>query len=56
MSGEPLQDYWSSGLHFSVEKYHTMIDLNEVDIRIYLAVKSILRGRKAEVNITFVGT
>ena len=57
MSGERLQDHWSSGLQFSVEKYHTMIDLNEVDIRIYLAVKSyILHGRKAEVNITFVGT
>ena len=37
-------------------KYYTIIDFNEVDIRIYRPEKVIIhRGRKAEVNITFKG-
>ena len=37
-------------------KYYTIIDFNEVDIRIYLPEKVIFhRGRQAEVNITFEG-
>ena len=36
--------------------YYTIIDFNEVDIRIYLPEKVIIhRGRKTEVNITFKG-
>ena len=34
--------------------YYTIIDFNELDIRIYLPEKVIIhRGRLAEVNITF---
>ena len=37
-------------------EYYTIIDFNEVDIRIYLPKKVIIyRGRQAEVNITFKG-
>ena len=36
--------------------YYTIIDFNEVDIRIYLPEKVIFhRGRLAKVNITFKG-
>ena len=36
-----------------VKKYYTIIDFDEVDIRIYLPEKVIIhRGRQAEVNIT----
>ena len=36
--------------------HYTMIDFNEVDIRIYLPEKVIIhRGCEAEVNITFKG-
>ena len=36
--------------------YYTIIDFNEVDIRIYQPEKVIIhQGRKAEVNITFTG-
>ena len=36
--------------------YYTIIDFNEVDIRIYLPEKVIIhQGRQAEVNITFKG-
>ena len=36
--------------------YYTIIDFNEVDIRIYLPDKNYIhRGRKAEVNIIFEG-
>ena len=36
--------------------YYTIIDFNEVDIRIYLPDKNYVhRGRKAEVNIIFEG-
>ena len=38
------------------ESLYTIIDFNEVDIRIYLPEKVIShRGRKAEVNITLEG-
>ena len=37
-------------------RYYTIIDFNEVDMRIYLPEKVIIhRGRLAEVNITFKG-
>ena len=37
-------------------RYYTIIDFNEVDIRIYLPEKVIIhRGRSAEVNISFKG-
>ena len=37
-------------------QYYTIIDFNEVDIRIYLPEKVIIhRGCQAEVNITFKG-
>ena len=35
--------------------YYTIIDFNEVDMRIYLPEKVIFTGHKAEVNITFKG-
>ena len=36
--------------------YYTIIDFNEVDIRIYLPKKVIVqRGHEAEVNIAFKG-
>ena len=36
-----------------IRQYYTIIDFNEVDIRIYLPEKVIIhRGRQAEVNIT----
>ena len=36
--------------------HYTIIDIDEVDIRIYLPEKVIIhRGRKAEGNITFKG-
>ena len=38
------------------EECYTIIDFNEVDIRIYLPEKMIIhRGLAAEVNITFKG-
>ena len=38
------------------EEYYTIIEFNEVDIRIYLPEKVIIhRGPEAEVNITFKG-
>ena len=38
------------------KQYYTIIDFNEVDIRIYLPEKVIIHGgRQAEVNITVKG-
>ena len=39
----------------SLGQCYTIIDLNEVDIGIYLPESDIHRGHKAEVNITFKG-
>ena len=44
--------FWGGGGNV----YYTIIDFNEVDIRIYLPEKVIIhRGRLAEANITFKG-
>ena len=54
-------DYYRNRVDGTLDKktlyvYYTIIDFNEVDIRIYLPEKVIIhRGRKAEVNITFKG-
>ena len=50
------KSYNKTVIDFSFGRHYTIIDFNEVDIRIYLPEKVIIhRGRQAEVNITFKG-